>query len=175
MNVLVIDDKRVIGDFFDFTLGYYGHTIKVVHDSDEAIKEASQGNFDVAFLDIIMPKKDGLEVLAEIKKMMPGLPVVMMSGYSVEEKRTRAQALGAVTSEYDVSRENVVVSIHNNGPQISDAIKDRIFEPFFTNKDKGTGIGLALCHDLLAEHGGKMTVENSSGGVTFYIFLPAVK
>ena len=97
MNVLVVDDKRVIGDFFDFTLGYYGHTIKVVHDSDEAIKEASQGNFDVAFLDIIMPKKDGLEVLAEIKKMTPGLPVVMMSGYSVEEKRVRAQALGAVT------------------------------------------------------------------------------
>ena len=97
MNVLVVDDKRVIGDFFDFTLGYYGHTIKVVHDSDEAIKVASQGNFDVAFLDIIMPKKDGLEVLAEIKKMTPGLPVVMMSGYSVEEKRSRAQALGAVT------------------------------------------------------------------------------
>ena len=97
MNVLVVDDKRVIGDFFDFTLGYYGHTIKVVHDSDEALKEVSQGNFDVAFLDIIMPKKDGLEVLAEIKKMTPSLPVVMMSGYSVEEKRTRAQELGAVT------------------------------------------------------------------------------
>ena len=106
MNVLVVDDKRVIGDFFDFTLGYYGHTIKVVHDSDEAVKEASQGNFDVAFLDIIMPKKDGLEVLAEIKKMTPGLPVVMMSGYSVEEKRTRAQELGAVTclkKPFDVS------------------------------------------------------------------------
>ena len=97
MNVLVVDDKRVIGDFFEFTLGFYGHHIKVVHNPEEALETAKKEHFDVAFLDIIMPKKDGLDVLAEIKKIIPSLPVVMMSGYTVDEKRRQAQELGAVT------------------------------------------------------------------------------
>ena len=97
IKVLVVDDKRIIGDFFDFTLGYYGHQIKFVNNPVEAVEAAQKENFDIAFLDILMPQKDGIEVLAEIKKMIPQLPVVMMSGYMLEEKRSRANALGAVT------------------------------------------------------------------------------
>ena len=96
INVLVVDDKKVIGDFFDFTLGYFGHEITVVNNPNDAAKTAQSKSFDIAFLDIMMPQKDGVEVLKEIKSILPNLPVVMMSGYSLQEKRDEAQEYGAV-------------------------------------------------------------------------------
>ncbi|MBL8013236.1 MAG: response regulator [Candidatus Omnitrophica bacterium] len=95
IKVLVVDDKKVIGDFFDFTLGYFGHEITVVHDPREAAKAAQQKDFDIAFLDIMMPEKNGVDVLKEIKSVLPQLPVVMMSGYSLQEMRDKAVEFGA--------------------------------------------------------------------------------
>ncbi len=97
IKVLVVDDKKVIGDLFDFTLGYSGHQIKVVDNCNDALNAIKKEEFDVAFLDIVMPGKDGVEVLKEIRAISPRLPVIMMSGYSVEDKRSQAQTLGAVT------------------------------------------------------------------------------
>lgn len=95
IKVLVVDDKKVIGDFFDFTLGYFGHDITVVHDPREAVKVVQQQDFDIAFLDIMMPEKNGVEVLREMKNVVPQLPVVMMSGYSLQEMKDEAMQLGA--------------------------------------------------------------------------------
>ncbi len=97
LNILVVDDKKIIGDLFDFTLGYSGHSITVV-DRAQAAYEAVKGqNFDIAFIDIVMPEHDGVEVLKELKHLSPELPIVMMSGYSVEDKRKKTSELGAVT------------------------------------------------------------------------------
>lgn len=95
LNVLVVDDKRIIGDFFDFVLGYRGHDITVLQNPMEALEAVSKNSFDIAFVDIVMPGKDGVQVLEEFKKVIPDLPVVMISGYSVDEKRNRAGELGA--------------------------------------------------------------------------------
>lgn len=96
IKVLVVDDKKVIGDFFDFTLGYFGHDITVVNNPNVAADVARHKDFDIAFLDIMMPQKNGVEVLREIKSIAPKLPVVMMSGYSLQDKRDEAKELGAV-------------------------------------------------------------------------------
>ena len=97
LRVLVVDDKKVIGDLFDFTLGYSGHQITVVDNAMDALNAIRKQEFDVAFLDIVMPGKDGVEVLQDIRGISPKLPIIMMSGYSVEDKRLQATALGAVT------------------------------------------------------------------------------
>ncbi len=96
IRILVVDDKKIIGDFFDFTLGYFGHDITVVNDPTAAAEVTRHKSFDIAFLDIMMPEKDGVEVLREIKNIVPTLPVVMMSGYSLQERRDEAKELGAV-------------------------------------------------------------------------------
>jgi len=57
-----------------------------------------KGQYDIVFLDIVMPEKDGVETLEKIKTINPALPVVMMSGYSVEEKRQKVKELGAITT-----------------------------------------------------------------------------
>ncbi len=95
LKILVVDDKQVIHDFFDITLGYYGHHITVVHDPCEATEIVQQREFDIAFLDMVMPGKNGIEVLKDLKAVRPHLPVVMMSGYSIQEQRDEAVHLGA--------------------------------------------------------------------------------
>ena len=97
LNILVVDDKKVIGDLFDFTLGFSGHAIPVVDTANAALDSIKGKSFDIIFLDIVMPEKDGVEILREIKAVSPHLPVVMMSGYSVEERKIKAEELGAVT------------------------------------------------------------------------------
>jgi DNA-binding NtrC family response regulator len=96
LNILVVDDKKVIGDFFMLTMGYYGHRITVVHDLPHTLDAVKHNEFDIAFMDMLMPDKDGVEVLKEVKAIAPGLAVVMMSGYSLDEKRKEASRLGAV-------------------------------------------------------------------------------
>ncbi|MBF0504041.1 MAG: response regulator [Candidatus Omnitrophica bacterium] len=96
LKILVVDDKKVIGDFFNLTLGYYGHHISVVHDLPNTLEALRSDNFDIAFIDIMMPCHDGVEVLKEVKAISPGLAVVMMSGYTIEEKREHCARLGAV-------------------------------------------------------------------------------
>jgi len=96
LNILVVDDKKVIGDFFDLTMGFYGHRITVVHDLADTLEAVTHHQFDIAFMDMVMPDQDGVEVLKQVKAISPGLPVVMMSGYSLEDKRLQAALLGAV-------------------------------------------------------------------------------
>jgi len=67
------------------------------------------------------------------------------------------------------------ISVKDNGPGIPDAIKDKIFQPFFTTKPtgQGTGLGLSLSYDIVKAHGGELKVETKEGaGTTFSITLP---
>jgi two-component system sensor histidine kinase PilS (NtrC family) len=67
-----------------------------------------------------------------------------------------------------------IVSIEDSGPGLPSAAIDRIFEPFYTTKPSGTGLGLATSHRIVSEHGGLMRAENrEQGGARFVIVLPS--
>jgi signal transduction histidine kinase len=68
----------------------------------------------------------------------------------------------AVSISTKKSGDKIQISVTDNGPGIPDAIKDKIFQPFFTTKDtgKGTGLGLSLAYDIVKAHGGEMRVES---------------
>lgn len=66
-----------------------------------------------------------------------------------------------------------VIKVYDNGTGISAEKVPHIFEPFFTDKEKGTGLGLALVYRILKDHYGFMYVESKEGsGTIFYIGLP---
>ncbi|OPY68260.1 MAG: Blue-light-activated protein [Syntrophorhabdus sp. PtaU1.Bin002] len=70
--------------------------------------------------------------------------------------------------------EYVRISITDHGTGIPTDRLSKIFDPYFTTKEKGTGLGLATCHSIIKKHGGYITVESVVGqGTTFYIYLPA--
>jgi len=74
------------------------------------------------------------------------------------------------------SEGDAVVEIHDTGAGLSDDIRTRIFQPFFTTKavGGGTGLGLAICHGIVASHGGSIEVESAIGkGSIFRVVLPA--
>lgn len=65
------------------------------------------------------------------------------------------------------------IEIRDNGPGIPAEIREAIFNPFFTTKDKGTGLGLPIAHRIVAEAGGFITVESVQGvGSRFLVHLP---
>jgi signal transduction histidine kinase len=67
----------------------------------------------------------------------------------------------------------VAIEIEDSGGGIAPAAVDRIFNPFFSTKDSGTGLGLALTHKILDDHGGSIDVRSSPGiGTTFRLVLP---
>lgn len=73
------------------------------------------------------------------------------------------------------SLKSVMVTIHNNGPEIPPEIKDQIFDPFFTTKPvgSGTGLGLATAYQVIEQHHGEITCQSSPNqGTAFIITLP---
>ncbi|MEW6740478.1 MAG: two-component system sensor histidine kinase NtrB [Nitrospirota bacterium] len=72
-----------------------------------------------------------------------------------------------------LNKEGVFIVVRDNGAGIPVNDVDRIFMPFYTTKDKGSGIGLALVQKIVTEHGGNISVESREGeGSTFRVFLP---
>lgn len=67
---------------------------------------------------------------------------------------------------------HVHLAVEDDGRGISEAIRQRIYEPFFTTKDGGTGLGLSIVHGMVAAHSGTVTFDSSAHGTRFHVSLP---
>jgi signal transduction histidine kinase/ActR/RegA family two-component response regulator len=68
----------------------------------------------------------------------------------------------------------VKITIEDHGTGISQVYLQKIFDPYFTTKKNGSGLGLATAYSIIKQHGGYITVESEIGvGTTFHIYLPA--
>lgn len=63
------------------------------------------------------------------------------------------------------------LAVTNQGADVPDDIQERMFEPFFTTREKGTGLGLAFVREIVRDHGGNITVTSAAGTTTFTIDL----
>lgn len=106
LNILVVDDDidnaQSLGELFEME----GHAVSVVHSGQAAIDAYVGQSFDIAFMDIMMPGKNGVESFLEIRSLRPNARVFMMSGYSVEEllqQALRGGALGMLEKPFEPS------------------------------------------------------------------------
>jgi PAS domain S-box-containing protein len=68
--------------------------------------------------------------------------------------------------------QNVVLAIQDQGHGIGEEVAANLGTPFFTTKENGTGLGLAVCYGIAKRHNAKIDIETSSKGTTFYIRFP---
>ena len=89
--------------------------------------------------------------------------------YAVREKNYLPNII--LTTEKNNS--SIIISVIDNGYGIPEDIKDKIFQPFFTNKPagEGTGLGLSISYDIVRAHGGEISIQNRNGSV-FKVILP---
>jgi len=78
-----------------------------------------------------------------------------------------------VVLEPDAATRQAVLTVQDSGFGIPPEVRDRMFEPFTTTKEKGTGLGLAIVMSIVTDHGGTIDAESSPGrGTVFTMRLP---
>jgi len=80
------------------------------------------------------------------------------------------ESKGSIIITSKIIADNIEIKISDSGPQVPEAILEKIFEPLFTTKEKGTGLGLSSCKNIIEQHGGSISASNNP--TTFTITLP---
>jgi two-component system sensor histidine kinase AtoS len=115
--------------------------------------------------------------------LTPGLPpvaaaesavrqVVLNLGTNALQAMPQGGRLTITTRPLPGGRVELVVA--DTGPGVPAEVREKVFEPFFTTRPEGTGLGLALCREVARQHGGDVTLDPSPGpGAMFRLVLPA--
>ena len=94
IKVLVVDDEKIIRDFFGRLLSLQGLEVIEAEDGYKAAELAKGNKFDLYFIDVRMPGMDGLETFRQIRQIHPEALVVMMTGYALDNILEQAQRKG---------------------------------------------------------------------------------
>lgn len=96
---------------------------------------------------------------------------ILMNSIDAITKKEKPREMFVSTFIYE---EYVTIEIANNGPIIPDETRETIFEPFYTTKELGTGIGLFVCKKIIEKHNGSISCSSNKEVTTFKICLPIV-
>jgi PAS domain S-box-containing protein len=100
--------------------------------------------------------------------------VLNLMNNAAEAMKTMESGKKIVVASF-VEDDQIFIQVSDSGPGIPPEIRDSILDPYFTTKHEGTGIGLSLCHRIITDHGGSLTVSDSdSGGAEFRIAIPII-
>ena len=106
-KILIVDDMPGMRLTLGEILEDEGYNVVVAEDGYQAIAAAREDHFDIIFMDIKMPGINGVQALREIKRLDPGVEVVMMTAYSVEELIDEARSenvLDVIYKPFDIEK-----------------------------------------------------------------------
>jgi DNA-binding response OmpR family regulator len=98
MRILLVEDERGIADFVERALRAQGHAVEVAADGVDGGLRAVGSDLDLVILDVMLPGRDGFEVLDEIRTVKPALPVIMLTARG--EVADKVAALDAGATDY---------------------------------------------------------------------------
>jgi PAS domain S-box-containing protein len=118
--------------------------------------------------------KEGLALVpgdrVQLQQVIMNLILNAIEAMSSDEKATRELSIGTEQSQADV---DVLVEVRDSGPGIDLENLDRVFEPFYTTKGSGNGMGLSICRSIVEAHGGRLwATPNEPRGAVFCFTLP---
>ena len=118
---------------------------------------------------------DGCRVMADRVQLLQVLLNLTMNGFEAMSV-IRSDARRLIISAGRNGDGQVCVSVRDSGPGFPGGIVDQLFEPFFSTKAEGTGMGLAIARSIIEAHGGTLSGENcEDGGACFTVCLPEIK
>jgi len=95
MKILVVDDDAIVIKSCKRILEAEGLEVSAVPSADEALEMIKKYEFDLLLIDVKMPRHDGMFLMREIKKVIPDMPIIVMSGYPTPETISDVLNLGA--------------------------------------------------------------------------------
>lgn len=115
-------------------------------------------------IEIVIPEND-VEINCDVQKMeIVFINLILNAVQAIGEKSGKIEILA------NEDNENFIIEIQNTGPPIPEEVLPKIFEPLFTTKLQGTGLGLATCKNVIELHGGSIYAKNNP--TTFIIKFP---
>jgi DNA-binding NtrC family response regulator len=94
-RILIIDDEAEIRESLETLLQLEGYTVEIAGSGRDGMAQIGQRTFDVVILDLALPDKNGMDVLAEIRLLHPQQAVIMITAYGTVENAVRAMQSGA--------------------------------------------------------------------------------
>ena len=104
MKILVVDDEKLLVKGIKFNLENEGYTVDACYDGEAAVSMAKSENYDLIILDLMMPKKDGLEACQEIRSFST-VPIIMLTARSEDSDQLMGFESGAddyVTKPFNI-------------------------------------------------------------------------
>ena len=95
MRILVIEDEPAIADFIDRGLRGDGYTVELAADGVEGERRATEDEFDLVVLDLMLPRRPGADVLRAIRRVDPALPVIVLTALGEVEDKIAGLDAGA--------------------------------------------------------------------------------
>jgi len=136
-------------------------------------------------LELLQRELDRLPLVLRVE-LDPGLPEVVGDRVELQQvlinllmNALQAMAAAGGAARLDVRTvrdgDSVRVSVCDSGPGIADADSVRLFEPFFSTKSDGMGLGLSICRSIITKHGGRIGARSTPPGSTFSFELPVLQ
>ena len=94
MRIMIVDDEIQVAEMLAESVTRQGHEAIVVSNGLEGLSVINHRSFDAVFLDIVMPKLNGIELLRRIRERHPALPVIVITGNASADEVDEARRLG---------------------------------------------------------------------------------
>ncbi len=135
-----------------------------------------QGELETHGITLRNDMPDGLPLImgasVQLQQVILNLVTNAVEAMSVTKDRNRCLTIAARRDR----RTNLVITVEDTGSGIDPAHLDHVFEPLFTTKSKGMGLGLAICRSIVEAHGGTLIASsNQPFGTAFNLTLPLPK
>lgn len=179
--------REITGQLLAFSRG--GSPVMAVHDTRELITEFSmlgvEGTsvsclytFDSDLVPLYVDRIQTGQVIVNLVKNAAqamgntGFIDIACTNRDYRSRSSRARPLG-LDSKPVKRGIYIEIKIHDRGCGIPESVKNKIFDPFFSTKQTGSGLGLSIVYSVVQNHGGALEVESETGqGTTFTLLLP---
>ncbi|MBF0512057.1 MAG: hypothetical protein HQL13_07005 [Candidatus Omnitrophica bacterium] len=166
----VMEGERIIDSLLLFSRLKPPHfeAIDLLFLLEECLTQAQEKNKKKASLIKNISALENIPIAADAGQMKEVFNNILNNAYEA-----LLPQIGKIKITAQVDDAWINVSIEDNGPGIDEGLLDKVFEPFFTTKSKGTGLGLAVCNQIMTMHQGEIKIQpGSKQGTCVCIALP---